>query len=128
LKHLQSLYRELEACSTGVGQEDALLAAVPKQYKAPLSAHQERALKGAAARWSEAEAGGPERVLGGIQGLIKHGTDPLSGYGTGQSLRSLLRDVDFFDIEGEDRWFWEGFPVDLEMRHVAATYQVLVEK
>jgi len=119
LKHLAALYRCLEAAATGHG-EDAFLDRVPATYLAALGGAQEQDLRARAARWED-----PERVIAGVKGLIKNGTDAQSGYGAGHSLRDMLGCVDFLDEDGDDKWFFEGFPSGLEMRHIVAVYRCI---
>ena len=90
---------------------------MPLTYKVALTAAQLGDLRARAARWQDAE-----RVVAAVKGLVKNGTDAVSGYGPGHGLRGMLEAVDFDDDDDADAWFFEGFPSDLEMRHVVAVY------
>ena len=124
----------------GSEAEAALLARVPHAYRAPLPPELADALRRAATcgrtRGSVSGGGlsgsvevwpsdGLSRVAAHLAGLLEHGTDARGGYGPRQGLRDMLGCLDFFDADGEDRWFWASFPAALEMRHVVAAYQLV---
>ena len=99
--------------------DDSLLGRVPKRYRDPLPPDLGRLLRRSAAAWPD-----PERVLGNLDGLLRHGTDSKAGYAPTLNLKKLLGEIDFFEADGEDKWFWELFPEPLEMRHLVAVYEV----
>lgn len=122
LKHLAALYRALEQLATGRAGEDALLSRVPKRYQEPLSALLEEELRTKAARWPDLP-----RVLDNLTALLQHGTDVKQGFDPLHSLRELIGSADFFETQGEDRWFWEGFPEALQMRHIVVVFRTCTD-